>query len=111
MITLQGHLRAEELPEPLSMHYFRVGGSLREFLAGTAVEEVLDIGGWKTDSVAKVLYIGCIACGKAHGSKINVRYANAISYHGRLGLRNISQRVREVIESMLRKFGRHQLCA
>ena len=34
------------------MHSFRVGGSLRKSLAGTAVDEVMKIGGWKTERVA-----------------------------------------------------------
>ena len=51
--TLQGHLRAAELPRHFTMHSFRVGRSLSKSLAGTAVDEIMKIGGWKTESVAK----------------------------------------------------------
>ena len=54
---LQMHLRAAGLPEHYSMHSFRVGGSLSKSLAGTAVDEIMKIGGWKTEQVARY-YIG-----------------------------------------------------
>ena len=44
------------------MQSFRVGGSLSKSLAGTAVDEIMQIGGWKTESVAKY-YIGATSTG------------------------------------------------
>ena len=55
--TLQAHLRAGGLPDHFTMHSFRVGGSLSKSLAGTAVDEIMKIGGWKTERVARY-YIG-----------------------------------------------------
>ena len=51
--ALQGHLRAAGLPSHFTMHSFRVGGSLSQSLDGTAVDKIMKIGGWKTESVAK----------------------------------------------------------
>ena len=51
--TRQGYLRAAEPPSHFIMQSFRVGGSLSKSLAGTAVDEIMKIGGWKTESVAK----------------------------------------------------------
>ena len=53
--TLQAHLRAGGLPDHFTM--FRVGGSLRESLACMAVDEIMKIGGLKTERVARY-YIG-----------------------------------------------------
>ena len=50
------------------MHSLRVGGSLCKSLAGTAVDEIMKIGGWKTESVAKN-YIGATSSGQLRGSK------------------------------------------
>ena len=50
------------------MHSFRVGGSLSKSLAGTAVDEIMKIGGWKTESAAKY-YIGTTSSGQVRGSK------------------------------------------
>ena len=104
--ALQGHLRAAELPSHFTMHSFRVGGSLSKSLAGTAVDEKMKIGGWKTESVAKY-YIGATSSGRVHGSK--KKHAKATltlaSCHCRRSLRRISQRVRERIDARLRKFG------
>ena len=55
--ALQAHLRAGGLPDHFTMHSFRVGGSLSESLAGTAVDEITKIGGEKTERVARY-YIG-----------------------------------------------------
>ena len=66
--ALQGHLRAAGLPSHFTMHTFRVGGYLSKSLNGTAVDEIMKIGGWKTESVAKY-YIGATSGGKVHGSK------------------------------------------
>ena len=43
--ALQGHLRAAELPRHFTMNSFRVGSSLSKPLAGTAVHEIMKIGG------------------------------------------------------------------
>ena len=66
--ALQAHLRAAGLPSLFTMQSFRVGGSLSKSLAGTAVDEIMQIGGWKTESVAKY-YIGATSSGKVLGSK------------------------------------------
>ena len=55
--TLQAHLRAGGLPDPFTIHLFRVGGSLCKSLAGTAVNKIMKIGGWKTERVVRY-YIG-----------------------------------------------------
>ena len=46
-------MRVAWLPSYFTMHSFRVGGSLSKSLAGTVVDEIMKIGGWKTESVAK----------------------------------------------------------
>ena len=66
--ALQAHLRAAGLPSHFTMHSFCVGGSLSKSLAGTTVDEIMQISGWKTESVAKY-YIGATSGGKVHGSK------------------------------------------
>ena len=55
--TLQGHLRIAGLPDHLAIHSFRVGGSVSKSLAGTVVDEIMKIGGWKAERIAKY-YIG-----------------------------------------------------
>ena len=50
------------------MHSLRVGGSLSKSLAGTAVDEIMKIGGWKTERVARY-YIGATAGASAATSK------------------------------------------
>ena len=49
------------------MHSFRVGGSLSKSLAGTGVDNIMKIDGWKAESVAKY-YIGATSIEKVHGS-------------------------------------------
>ena len=66
--ALQAHLRAAGLPSQFTMHSFRVGDSLSKSLAGTAVDEIMKIGGWKKESLA-TYYIGAIFSGKVLGSK------------------------------------------
>ena len=56
--TPESHLRAAELPSHLMMHSFRVGGSLSEYMAGTAVYEIMKIGGWKTRANSQVVCQG-----------------------------------------------------
>ena len=55
--ALQAHLRTAGMSDQFTMHSFRVGGSLSKSLAGTAVDEIMKIGGWKTERVARY-YIG-----------------------------------------------------
>ena len=43
-------MRAAELRNHFMMHSFRVGGSPSTFLTGAAVDEIMKIGGWKTES-------------------------------------------------------------
>ena len=50
------------------MHPFRVGGSLSKSLTGTAMDEIMPIGGLKTESLAKY-YIGATSSGKVLGSR------------------------------------------
>ena len=66
--TLQGHLRMAGLPDQFTTHYFRVGGSVTKSLAGTAVDEIMKIGGWKTESIAKD-YIGSTTSTGVRASK------------------------------------------
>ena len=65
--ALQAHLRAAGLTDHFTMHSLRVAGSLSKSLAGTAVDEIMQIGGWKTASVAKY-YIGATSSEKVLGS-------------------------------------------
>ena len=51
--ALQAHLRAGGVTDRFTMHSFTVGGSLSKSLAGTAVDEIMKIGGWKTERVAR----------------------------------------------------------
>ena len=55
--ALQAHLRAGGMPDHFTMHSFRLGESLSKSFAGTAVDEIMKIGGWKTERVAWY-YIG-----------------------------------------------------
>ena len=58
MVTaLQGHLRAAGRPSNFTLHKFRSGESLSKSLAGTSMDEIMQIGGWKTESMA-LYYIG-----------------------------------------------------
>ena len=47
--SLQGQLRAAGLPHHFTMHSFREGASLSRSMNGTAIEESMEIGGWKTE--------------------------------------------------------------
>ena len=103
--NLQSYLRMTELQNHFTMYSLRVGGSFSKSLAGMAVEEILKIGGWKTESVAKY-YIGATSSGQAQGSKKKRGQSNAdTSYHCRQISKMILRRVQERIESMLKKFG------
>ena len=91
--ALQAHSRAAELPSQFGMLFFRVGGALSKSLAGTAVGEIMEIGGWKTESVAKY-YVGTTSSG-SKGSVAREHAARATrtraTCHCRLSFRNISQ--------------------
>lgn len=62
--ALQAHLRKASLPVHFTMHSFRVGGSLSKSLAGTPVDEIMQLGGWKTEAMARH-YIGATTSGAA----------------------------------------------
>ena len=79
------------------MHSFRVGGSPSTFLTGAAVDEIMKIGGWKTESTAQYK-IGATSSGQV-GSKRKCGQ----SYAGVSEL-PLSPRVREMIGATLRKF-------
>ena len=66
--ALQARLRVAGLASHSTMHSSRAGGSLSRSLAGTAVDEIMKIGGCKTESVAKC-YIGATSSGKVLGSR------------------------------------------
>ena len=66
--SLQVHLQEGGLPDHFTMHSFRVGGSLTRSLAGTAVDEIAKIGGWKTEA-RSTYYIGAGSSGRVHGRK------------------------------------------
>lgn len=55
--TLQSHLRTAKLPDHYTMLSCRVGGSLIKSLAGTTVDQTINIGSWKTEQAAR-LYTG-----------------------------------------------------
>ena len=76
--ALQAHLRAVGMPGHFTMHSFRVGGSLSKSLAGTAVDEIMKIGGWQTERVARY-YIG------ATTNAVALQRGNAIGVLGESG--------------------------
>lgn len=69
--SLQSHLRAAGLPDHFTMHSFRVGGSLSKSLGGTPVDEIMYLGGWKTEAMAKH-YIGPTTSGGAVSARQTV---------------------------------------
>ena len=66
--ALQGHFAAGRAAEPLHGALLPRGRFPQQSLAGTAVEEIMKIGGCETESVAKY-YIGATSGEKVHGSK------------------------------------------
>lgn len=58
-----------QLPGRFTVHSIRVGGSLGESLAGTTMDELVKLGGWKTESVTEH-YIGLSTgeAGKPNGA-------------------------------------------
>ena len=59
---------SQGLSDHFTMHSFRVEGSVSKSLAGTAVDEIMKIGGWKTERTAKY-YIGSTTSTRAPASK------------------------------------------
>ena len=51
--ALEAHLRDASLPAHFTMHSFRVGGSLSKSLADLPVDEILPLGGWRTEVMAR----------------------------------------------------------
>ena len=51
--ALQGHLRIAGLTDHFTTHPFRMRGSVSKALAGTAVDEIMKIGGWKTERMSR----------------------------------------------------------
>ena len=82
------------------MHFFRVGGSLSKFLIGAVVEEIINIGGRKMESIAKY-YIGNTSRGEVQGSKRTCSQTYGISELP------LSPRGREIIEVILRTRAGH----
>ena len=41
------------MPDHFTRHSFRVGSSVSKSLAGTAVDKIIEIRGWKTERIAK----------------------------------------------------------
>ena len=76
--ALEGNLRAAGMPDHFTMHSFRVRGSVSKSLAGTAVDDIMKIGGWKTERIAKY-YIGPTTTARVPASKRkrDHDYANA----------------------------------
>ena len=66
--NLVAHLGHANLPTHFSMHSFRVGGSVSESLAGTAVDEIMKLGGWRSERVA-TNYIGATTSAAAKGKR------------------------------------------
>ena len=50
--ALQEHLRTAGMPEHFTMHSLRAGSYVSKSLAGTAVDEIINTGGWKTERIA-----------------------------------------------------------
>eukprot|EP00752_Nemacystus_decipiens_P007886 g7046.t1 len=66
--NLVAHLGRANLPKHFSMHSFRVGGSVSESLAGTAVDEIMKLGGWRSERVAAE-YIGTTTSDATKGKR------------------------------------------
>ena len=79
--ALQAHFRSAGLEDHYTMHSFRVGGSLSRSLAGTAVDEIMKLGGWKTEEMASH-YIGPTTSGASaeSGKHTDELYASVSSW-------------------------------
>ena len=51
--ALQSHLQEASLSTLFTLHSFRVGGSLSRAMAGEAIEQIMQVGGWKTEAIAR----------------------------------------------------------
>lgn len=51
--ALKSHLQEASLSTLFTMHFFRVGGSLSRAMAGEAIEQIMQVGGWKTEAIAR----------------------------------------------------------
>ena len=91
-------MRAAELPNNFMMHSFRVGGSPSKFWTGAAVDEIMKIGAWKTESIAE-FKIGVTSSGQEGSKKKRCQ-----SYADDSEL-SLPPREREMMEAMLRKSG------
>ena len=80
--ALQQHLRVAGLPDHYTMHSFRVGGSVNQSLAGTPIDAIMDMGGWKTRRMAEH-YVGATCSGNpgtAGGFPLDEVYGEADAY-------------------------------
>ena len=69
MVTaLQGYLRTAGLPRHFTIYSFRSGGSLSKSLAGTPMDEIMQMGAWKTESTAQY-YVGAATSKGVAGAK------------------------------------------
>ena len=84
------------------MHSYRVGGASSTFWTGAAVDEIMKIGAWKTESIAEYK-IGATSSGQEGSKK---KRCQSYSDSSELSL---PPRVREMIEAMLRKLWVRQL--
>ena len=66
--SLQTHLKKAGLPLHFTMHSFRVGGSVSKSMAGTTMEEIMQIAGWKTERMARH-YVGPVVSSTPPGPK------------------------------------------
>ena len=103
--ALQRHLRAASLPDHFTIHSFRVGGSLSQSLAGTPVDEIMKIGGWKTRKMA-THYIGQ-TCGGGQdataGQDVEIAYQTADAAPTGAGFQDMYAACRQPRASQKRK--------
>ena len=96
------------LPSLFTIHSFRERGSPTRFLAGTAVDEIMKIGGWKTESIAKYCIVGTSSDRVRGGKrKRGQSYADASRLPLSPELKTKSQCLRERVEARVRKIGRY----
>ena len=89
-------LRAAELPNHFMMHSFSVGGASSTFGTGAAMDEIMKIGAWKTESISEYK-IGATSSGQGGSKKKRCHsYVDASELP-------LPLRVRETIEAMLRR--------
>ena len=106
--SLQTHLRVADLPSHFTMHSFRVEGSLTRSLAGTAVGEIMKIGGCKTEALAKYDIVAAstvVAGSRATRENAASATRTLVGFLCTPSSENKSQHVRDRIEASLKKFG------